>query len=147
MIYLLPILAGLTVTLSVVQNGRLARKTSLKNTTLLNFITGLSGMLIIFLLTKQSFSAFNKINELPLLAFIGGICGVIVVMLTSYIVNQIPVISATMLIYVGQLFAGFIIDYFRGIDLSLLKLIGFALIISGIYLVNRVDFIEKKTLR
>ncbi len=139
MIYVFPLTAGFTITLSIIQNGRLSSKIGLKNTTLLNFITGLFGSLLLFVFSNEALSIYGNYRDVPLLGYIGGILGVTVVMLSSYVINKISVIAATMLIYIGQLSMGFLIDYLRGVSLPPLKLLGFAFIIVGIYVINKID--------
>jgi len=133
MFYLSPLIAGFTIVLSLVQNGRLSQTIGSKNTTLINFITGFLGTLIIFTITRESFSSYSTFHAMPLFAYVGGAIGVICVFIGSYVVNKISVIASTMLAYSGQLLIGIIIDAFIGTSLSPVKIIGCLLIVAGVY--------------
>lgn len=139
MTYMIAALIGFTIVLSMVQNARLAKDITNTQTTLLNFITGLTGIMVIFLITGQGLSAFADLTTMPPLAYFGGILGVVVVFTSTIIVRKVSIIAASMLMYTGQMIAGFFIDYGRGIELSPLKIIGCVCIIAGIYFNSYID--------
>lgn len=137
--YIVAIAVGFTIIVSMVQNSRLSQDIDLKQVTLLNFITGFIGALLYFLLTKQSFAGFSGIKTMPYLGYMGGAIGVIVVTLSTIAMKKVSVIAAAMLMYTGQLLMGILIDYGRGTQLSLGKVIGCALIIAGVYFNSYID--------
>lgn len=140
--YIMPIIVGFTIVVSMVQNGRLSKDIGIRNCTLMNFITGLFGASLIFLITKESLLVFKDFREIPLLGYIGGILGVLVVLIGTLVVRKISVIASTMLAYTGQLLAGIIIDLVRGTELSFGKIAGCLLIVAGVYINTKID--EKK---
>ncbi len=139
MYYIFPLTAGVTIVLSMIQNGHLAGRIGIRNTTLLNFITGFTGTLLIFIFTRESLITYGAFRDVPSIGYIGGILGVTVVMISSAVIRRISVIASTMLIYAGQLFMGIIIDLTRGTELSLGKLAGCVLIVVGVYINAKID--------
>ena len=133
MAYIVATLIGFTIVISMVQNARLTKDISNNQTTLMNFMTGLTSITVIFLLSGAGMGAFKGFTTLPPLAYIGGIIGVAVVFISTVVIQKVSIIAASMLMYTGQMLAGIIIDYYRGIELSPLKFIGCGLIIAGIY--------------
>ncbi len=143
MIYLLVILTGFVIILGMVQNAGLSTKVGLKQTSIINFFTGLCTALIFFLILG-SWNDFNGLKGMNAFGYIGGILAVAVVLLSSFALSKISVIIGSMLIYTGQMIASFIIDYYMGISFSPMKLIGIALIVIGIYINNYIDYKNKE---
>lgn len=139
MYYLIAIMVGFTIVVSMVQNARLAQDITNIQTTLMNFITGFIGITLIFLVAGTKWSVFSSAAHVPLFGFVGGVMGVTVVFLSTVVVRKISIIAASMLMYTGQMLAGFLIDWFRGIELTPLKIIGCGLIIAGIYYNAYID--------
>lgn len=146
MTYIIAIAVGFTIIISIAQNARLEQEVNVKQVTQLNFITGLIGAIILFVIMGDSLLVFEQLSKVSLLGFIGGVLGVTVVTIGTIVVRKISIIAAAMLMYTGQLLAGIYIDYLRGIDLSPGKLIGCGLIIAGVYFNSYVDS-KKKTSR
>lgn len=126
------IIIGVSIVVAMVQNGALTEKIGYKNTTLVNFITGIMGTLTIFIMTRQSLTSFLDLANMKPLGYIGGIMGVIVVLLSNIVIRKIPVIESAMLAYVGQLACGLLIDVLLGTSLSNGKIIGCVLILTGV---------------
>jgi len=139
MTYIFPLMVGCSIVLAMVQNGRLANRIGLKNCTLINFLTGLTGASILFIVTRESLIAFSSFDHMPLLGFLGGLFGILVVIFSTIVVDKIPIISSTMLMYTGQLIMGILIDYYRGTPLSMGKIIGCSLIVIGVYFNSYID--------
>ena len=137
--YIIAIFIGFTIVTSMVQNARLANDISNVQTTVLNFMTGLMGISLMFILTGTSITIYALANKVPLFGYLGGTLGVIVVFTSTIIIRKVSIIAASMLMYTGQMLTGFVIDYYRGILFSPYKLLGCALIISGIYFNAYVD--------
>lgn len=144
MYYIVAIMVGFTIVLSMVQNARLAKDITNTQTTLMNFITGLTGITLIFLVTGTGWAAFDAIGNVPLIGYIGSVMGVMVVFVSTVVVRKVSVIAASMLMYTGQMLAGILIDWFRGTELTPLKLVGCALVMAGIYFNAYVDSRESK---
>lgn len=139
MVYLIAFITGITIVIAMVQNANLANSVGVKQSTLMNFISGLTAVLIIFLLTKESFNFITLIPSTHILGYFGGLLGIIVVASSTIILKKVSVIAATMLMYAGQLIMGLLIDATRGTDLSIGKIIGCVLIIAGVYFNTLVD--------
>lgn len=139
MIFLIPLISGFSIVISMVQNSRLASFTSIKQCTLINFITGLLGSSFLFFISGASLSFLNNFTQLPLIAYIGGILGVIVVMLATITIRHISIISSNMLMYFGQLLMGLLIDFLRQTNLSPVKLLGCLCILIGIMINGYLD--------
>lgn len=105
---LISLLAGGTVLLSRVVNGRLARKAGLSTTTLINYLTGVLGAFIVLLfLGMPKPLAFT----LPFYNYLGGAVGAAVVILSTFVVGRIATFYITLFMFVGQVFAGLLLDY------------------------------------
>lgn len=143
MIYVLvAILAGVSVVVSRIINSNLAIKIGIFQGTFFNYIVGLLFSILFLLFNKEN----NNINfsAIPLWAYLGGLVGVVVVVLSSYITPKLSAFYLTLFIFVGQLIAGILIDYFSLSTLSIGKVIGGLLVLIGlIYNLN----LDKKPLR
>jgi transporter family-2 protein len=139
MIYVFPLIVGCAIVLAMVQNGRLADYIGLKNCTLINFISGVTGASILFIITKESLISFTQFGDMPVIGYLGGFFGIFVVTLSTIVVNRIPIITSTMLMYTGQLVMGILIDYYSATPLSLGKIVGCVLIIIGVYFNSYID--------
>lgn len=130
---LISILAGVTIVITRNINSILAQKIGIFQSTLINYITGLFFSFIFLCLSNESLNTISvRLKPLPLWAYLGGLSGVIVIALSSYIIPRISAFYLTLLIFVGQLFTGIIIDYFTLNKLSSGKIIGGILVLSGL---------------
>lgn len=139
MIYLLAITIGFTTILAMSQNSGLSNKIGLVNITVLNYITGASTSLIFFIFLG-SIKDFNGLKEMHPYGYFGGLLGLCVVMISSFVLRHISVIIGSMLMFTGQMLASFIIDYFFNLSFSPMRMIGVALLVSGIYINNYIDY-------
>lgn len=146
MLYIIAMFMGFTIIISMVQNARLAQDVDVKQGTLLNFVTGLAGILIYFIITGNTIDIYAALGNVPLLGYIGGFLGVVVVAVGTIVMRKVSVIASAMLMYTGQLLMGIIIDYSRGIELSPGKIIGCVLIVAGVYFNNYVDALPEKSI-
>lgn len=137
---ILAALCGCFTIVSMVINSHLAKKIGVFKGTLVNYIVGLSASTVLFIVasnfTKLSFHGFGKI---PLWALSGGLIGVMVVSSSNIVIPKIPTIYTTLLIFIGQLFTGILIDYFIVGFVSKGKIIGGVLILLGIMYNSYVD--------
>jgi len=141
MIYIiLAAISGCLVILSMIVNSRLADKIGVLQSTFINYIVGLSITFILVLFTG-SLNNFqlNSLDNIPLWAFLGGFIGVMVVATSNIIIPKIPIIYSTVLIFVGQIFTGIIIDYIRVGHVSKGKIIGGSLIVLGMIYNSTID--------
>ena len=141
------IVAGITVVLGRILNSRLAEHIGTVQGTLINYIVGLIFSIIFLFLTSETLSISNiQFTTIPFWAYLGGAVGVAVVMLSNYITPRISTFYSTLLLFIGQLFVGILIDYLVLKDFSMGKLIGGILVLLGLVYnlwVDRSALIEK----
>jgi transporter family-2 protein len=131
MIYILvSILAGVTIVISRIINSNLASKIGLFQSTFYNFLTGLLFSSIILLISRDAINV--PISSMPLVAFLGGLVGVISVTFSSFVAPRISAFYMTLLIFIGQLSIGILIDYFTLNELSLGKVVGGIIVVIGL---------------
>ena len=138
-------IAGAMVILSMTINSSLSRKIGVFQGAFVNYAVGLFFAIIAFAVTRSyNTIAISKFQGLPFWAYLGGAVGVVVVGISNVIIPKIPTIYSTLLIFIGQLFAGILIDFFREGLISKGKIIGGILIIAGMMYNFCVDNSENK---
>ncbi|MDD4297134.1 MAG: DMT family transporter [Ruminiclostridium sp.] len=126
-------LTGLTVILNRVVNSSLAQKIGLFRSTLYNYVTGLIvSTLFMLFSTETSMFLGITIEGVPFWAYFGGFIGVIVIVLSSYLTPQISAFYLTLLLFIGQLFTGIVIDFLNAGEFSFAKLIGGVFVFTGL---------------
>ena len=125
--------AGITIVVSRTLNARLADLTSVRTGALYNYLVGLivSVPVLIFLggnepaLTEFAFSPDWYI-------YFGGILGVCVVLLSNITVMKVSAFYLTLLVFIGQVFSGIMIDAVISRELSYRNIAGGALVAAGL---------------
>lgn len=145
MIYvILACISGFMVILSMIVNSHLAKEIGVFQGTLINYIVGLTFISVILLFTSKSINfSVNILSNIPFWAYLGGLIGVMVVAITNVVIPKIPTIYSTLLIFIGELFTGIVIDSIVGNTISKGKIIGGILILIGL-IYN--SYIDKKTI-
>ena len=115
-------LSGFSIVLSRTINGQLAKETSDMTSTLYNFGTGLFCSL--FVLLAFGAGETNAAAEPGVLAYMGGIIGFFVVLLTNVAVLKVSAYDMTLLMFVGQVLTGVLLDAFFSGAFSIQHLIG-----------------------
>jgi len=136
-------LSGVTIVLSRVINYVLSDKIGIFQGTFFNYVLGLLGSIVLLLLSGESHRLF-EINAYQgsWWAYTGGLVGVVVIALSSYLSSKISAFYLTLLLFVGQLFTGMLLDYLVANDFSIIKLLGGILVVIGL-IYNLI--IDKKT--
>jgi transporter family-2 protein len=130
---LLSILGGASVVLGRMINAKLSAKIGTLQSTLINYIVGLSFTVVIFFVTQDKFKmGLNAFTTIPLWAYLGGLMGVIIIMTSNYVTPRVSAFYITLLVFIGQLFLGTLIDFFIFKELSLTKAIGGILVLAGL---------------
>lgn len=147
---LIAIAAGVSTVIARNLNSILANKIGLLEGTFFNFGTGLL-LSAIFLLLSGEFSnlSFISLRSVPFWAFFGGLIGIILVAISSLVVPKISAFYFTLLMFLGQLLAGMLIDYFSHNTISVGKIIGGLLVVSGLtynLIIDRYKTVETDTL-
>lgn len=133
MAILLAMLAGVSIVLSRIVNFVLSEKIGLFQSTFFNYLTGFLGSLVLVVISGETFALFAPASyQGSWWAYIGGAVGVGVITLSSYLSSKISAFYLTLLLFVGQLFGGMVLDYFVSGDFSIKKVIGGVLVVAGL---------------
>jgi transporter family-2 protein len=130
---LLSILAGISIVLGRVINSNLASKVGIFQGTFFNYVVGLFFSSIFLIFSNETFDiSRTTLYSIPFWAYLGGLSGVLVIMLSNYTAPRMSAFYLTLLVFIGQLFAGIVIDYFTLNKLSIGKVIGGLLVLMGL---------------
>lgn len=129
---LLSIGAGVTVVLSRSINARLSMGTTPMVGSLINHLVGLP-ICIILGLCIQGPIKITTTGTKPWM-YLGGMFGVITVLLFNVTVPRVPAFRLTLLSFVGQIFAGVILDVVLGSQYSTSTFTGGLIIAAGLML-------------
>ena len=126
---LLSLLAGVTVLLSRLINGRLSRASSVSTATFSNYAAGLLGSLLLlpFLGLPETIP-----QNIPFTAFLGGAVGTAVVIISNHIVGRISSFYMTLALFVGQVVAGLLLDMLLEGSFPLRTALGGLLVLLGL---------------
>lgn len=143
---ILAMIGGILTTLSMIVNSSLGKKIGLIQSTCINYIVGLICSTLVLLVLGSSVQVnVDSLVKMPFYIFLGGVIGVSVVYCSNIIVPKIPVVYSTLLLFVGQVVTGIVIDFFVMSEISFSKLIGALIIIIGILFNSKVDEKELKS--
>ena len=135
--------AGFCVVISRTLNAKLADRTSVRSSTFFNYLVGLGVSIPFLLLLGRGEAPLPFAFSPSWYIYLGGILGVCVVLLSNMTVARISAFYLTLLIFVGQVFSGVLIDAVLTGSLSPRTLIG-GLLVAGGLCVNL--FLDKKKL-
>lgn len=134
------IAAGASIVISRNINSILAEKKGLLTSTFFNYLTGLSLSIIFLLISSESIKqSYSLLGTVPLWAYLGGLLGVAVVAISNLVTPKISAFYMSLIIFVGQLFTGIIIDYFALGLISAGKIIGGLLVVAGLIYNLNID--------
>jgi len=141
MLYIiLAVLCGCITIISMIINSHLSKKIGVFQGAFINYAVGLISTILLLTIVKNSVDlSFSSFDGIPLWALLGGLLGVMVVSASNIVIPKIPTIYTTLLIFIGQLFTGILIDYFRVGFVSKGKIIGGLLILIGLIYNSNVD--------
>lgn len=142
MVYIIvAILAGVSIVISRIINSNLANKIGIFQGTFFNYIVGLFFSFVFLFISSESMNISSRnFHEIPLWAYLGGLTGVIVVALSNFITPKISAFYLTLIIFIGQLFVGILLDYFSTNALSPGKLLGGLLVLIGLAYNLYIDY-------
>ncbi|MDX1358316.1 MAG: DMT family transporter [Clostridia bacterium] len=140
MIYsLLALISGGTVAASILLNARLGALKGLYKGVFVNYLLGvIVSIPLVLIINGLSFPAV-EFNWSLAIALTGGAIGYVVVLLNSHITPKIGILYVTILLFIGQLGTGIIIDAIREGNVSAGKITGGLLIIAGLVYLLRVE--------
>ena len=135
----LPVLAvflsGVLLVISRSYNSRLAEKTSVYVSTFFNYVMGLLTAIPVFLFLGAGEPIFRGFSLSPnWWIYFGGAIGVATVWLSNVVVVKIPQLYITLLMFVGQVFTGVLLDALIDGAFSVANLIGGSLVALGLAL-------------
>lgn len=132
------LLSGFTLVTARVANAKLAEKTSALTSTFYNYVVGLLLSIIVLGLLGR--------NKLPIAGistnvwiYTGGLISVFVVFIQNAVAPKISTFYLTLLLFVGQLFAGIIIDSIMANQFSIGQVIGGLFVLLGFTLNLMID--------
>jgi bacterial/archaeal transporter family-2 protein len=141
--YILPVMAGVAMTIQSGINGQLRQVLAHPIlAAFISFLTGTIALAVLLFFSKQAIPSLQGFSAISWYKFSGGLLGVFVVTVTLLSVQEIGASNMFVLIVAGQLFTAVLMDHFgvlgmRQNPISLQKMIGIVLVITGAYLVNR----------
>lgn len=139
------LLTGLTIVLGRTINAQLAQETSMIKSTLFNYIVGFATSIIILLIVGRDeilFASFTLPSNWWV--YTGGIIGVFTIMLLNITVSKVSSFYLTLLLFVGQVFSGIIVDIILSGVFSYNNLIGGILVAVGLSLNVIFDKLTEK---
>lgn len=130
----LALITGALVIVSISINGNLARRVGLIQAGMTNYFVGLVfSVIVYFIMNRFVFDiSLDKIGATPNYYLLGGFIGSIVVVVNNVLINKISAVYVTILVFMGQMTTGILIDYFKFGLFSKGKVIGGVLIIIGL---------------
>ena len=127
------VLAGVSIVVARIINSALASRIGTLQSTFFNYITGLSVSFVFLVISRELANLpAAKYGTIPLWAYAGGLLGVIVIILSNFTTPKVSAFYLTLLIFIGQLFAGILIDYLISGDISIGKITGGILVLAGL---------------
>ena len=128
-------LSGVLLVISRSYNSRLADATSMYISTFFNYVCGLITVIPLFLLLGAKEPVWAGLVFAPdWWSYLGGAIGVATVWLSNLVVVKIPQLYITLLMFVGQVFTGVLLDAWIDGALSIENLIGGTLVALGLAL-------------
>jgi len=126
-------IAGINIVLSRTINAKLADVTSVRVSTFYNYLVGLAVAIPVFLLLGRGetrIAAF--VFSANWYIYLGGVLGVCVVLLGNIAVMKVSAFYLTLLIFIGQVFSGILIDIVISQEISLRNLVGGVFVALGL---------------
>ena len=141
MMYLFAILAGAMVVLSMVMNSQLAHGVGIFQGVFINFAAGLLTSLPVYFLC--SFFELEALGDMsyaaPWYAFLGAFYAIAIVAACNVVIPKIPVVYSAVLIFLGQIVTGLVLDALTAGFFDPYKAIGALLITVGLFLNTMID--------
>ena len=131
---ILSLLSGVTIVVSRSINACLACKTGMLQSTFFNYAVGLTVSVAILLIAGTGEPLLTTPFSLSPRVYIytGGLMGVFVVTLLNAIVSKISSFYATLLLFIGQVFSGVILDGVLSGKFSILNIVGGVFVAAGL---------------
>lgn len=141
MMYLFAILAGTMVVLSMVMNSQLARGIGIFQGVFINFAAGLLTALPVYFVCRifELEALGDRSYAAPWYAFLGAFFAIAIVAACNVVIPKIPVVYSAVLIFLGQIVTGLIVDALVAGHFDSYKAMGAVLITAGLFLNAKID--------
>ncbi|MCL2717412.1 MAG: DMT family transporter [Lachnospiraceae bacterium] len=124
---------GFTVIFARSLNAKLAEFSSVPTSAFFNYVVGLICSIPILLILGRGELDFSNITFSPnILIYLGGPVGLCTVLISNVIVTKVPAFYLSLLMFVGQVFTGILLDALISGSFSMQLLIGGALVAAGL---------------
>ncbi|AWZ49711.1 hypothetical protein C3495_13295 [Clostridiaceae bacterium 14S0207] len=138
------LLTGALIVISLVVNSNLANRIGILHSSLINYIIAFSCLVIICIFTPK-FSLTGNLHILkgiPFWTYLGGLFGVLIIALSNIVVPKIPVVYATLFMFIGQLYTSMVLEFISDGNFSTTKLLAGILITIGMIFNLYIDKIK-----
>jgi transporter family-2 protein len=126
--------AGVCIVVSRTLNAKLSDLTSLRVSTFFNYMVGLVlSVPVLLLLGGGELTDVKWAFSPEIYIYFGGALGVCIVLASNLTVTKISAFYLTLLVFIGQVFSGRVIDIFISGVFSARNLIGGALVAAGLF--------------
>jgi len=128
----LAVISGVFVILSFITNANLAKRVGVFQGTFINYMIGLIGfgVLMLFYGNVGDLNG-STLGQIPLWAYGGGLVGVMIVASSNIVVPKIPALYTTLLLFIGQIVAGLVIDFLKSGLIDPVQIAGGSLVLVG----------------
>lgn len=134
----LSLASGFTMIAARFANALLAERSGVGYSTIMNYVTGLLGSLAVFACLGLKLDTPFPAEGQSLLIYVGGALGAVGIYLANVVTPKLPALQMSVVVFVGQVFTGMVIDGFMG-RFSLGTLLGGLLVAAGLLLNVRAD--------
>lgn len=131
---LMAVASGISGVVSRLANAQLSGRTSALGSSFTNHWVGLVGSVVLLLVMQPDFVGGLQVPDVPLWAYVGGACGVLMVMLWNVAGLKVSAFELTLLSFIGQVFAGIALDLLLGNGFSREIFIGGSFVVVGVLL-------------
>jgi len=143
LLYILPFFAGVAMTIQAGVNSQL--RTILNHPLLaafISFITGTVALGLLLLFSRKAIPSLKVYGTIDWYNLTGGLLGAFFVMVVILTVREIGTANLFALVIAGQFLTALVFDHygligFRVNPVSVQKIIGVLLIVTGAYLINK----------
>ena len=141
MMYVFAILAGCLVVLSMVMNSQLSRGTGVFQGVFINFAGGLlTALPVYFLYLHFGWESIAETSPSPpWYAFLGAFLAIAIVASCNVVIPKIPVVFSAVLIFLGQIVTGLVLDALMAGSFDPYKAGGALLVTAGLFVNARID--------
>ncbi len=126
------LLSGGSIVMARIVNADLAKRIGIIRSTFWNYLSGFALAAILLLLSGELIrAAWGSSFTAPLWSYLGGLAGIIVIALSSFLTPRMSAFYLTILIFIGQLILGLLIDYLFLDKLSIGMVVGGCMVVAG----------------